>query len=174
MSEISPKRILVLGSRWSGKTLLIKRFEEYCASSKINPDDFLSTTTTVGKILTTIKYKRHQTFEFHELGATLNCLWKTFYTSTHFDRIIYVVDVTQPWSISLTFQQLKDISEQILIKPKNLLLIFNKTNEINSLTKTALIELLDIDSIWKSDVDIIETNARTGMNISLVFEWLSR
>jgi hypothetical protein len=174
MSDILTKRILVLGSRWSGKSLLIKRLEEICLSSKISNDDFLYTTTTIGKTLTTMKYKRNQLFEFHELGATLSCLWKTFYMSTHFDKIIYVIDSTQPWSISFTFEQLKEISEQIPLKPKNILLIFNKMNEINSLNKTALIELLDLNSIWNGEVDIIETNARTGTNLSSVLDWLTR
>jgi hypothetical protein len=174
MSDISTKRILVLGSRWSGKSLLIKRLEEICSSSKITNDDFLYTTTTIGKTLTTIKYKRNQSLEFHELGATLSCLWKTFYMSTHFDKTIYLIDSTQPWAISFTFEQLKEISEQIPIKPKNILLIFNKINEINSLNKTALIELLDLNSIWNGEVDIIETNARTGINLSSVLDWLTR
>lgn len=174
MSEISPKKILVLGSRWSGKSLLIKRLEDFCSASKITSDDFLCTTTTIGKTLTTIKYKRNQSLEFHELGATLGCLWKTFYMSTHFDKILYVVDCTQPWSISFTFEQLKEISEQIPIKAKHLLLVFNKANEVNALNKTALIELLDLNSIWKDDVDIIETNARTGTNLSAVLDWLIR
>jgi hypothetical protein len=174
MSDISTKRILVLGSRWSGKSLLIKRLEDFCSSSKIINDEFLHTTTTIGKTLTMIKYKRNQVYEFHELGATLGCLWKTFYMSIHFDKIIYVVDSTQPWAISFTSEQLKEISEQIPMKPKNILLIFNKTNEINSLNKTALIELFDLDSIWKGEVDIIETNARTGLNLSSLLDWLTR
>jgi hypothetical protein len=174
MSDISTKRILVLGSRWSGKSLLIKRFEEICSSPKTVHDDFLHTTTTIGKTITTMKYKRNQLFELHELGATLGCLWKTFYMSTHFDKIIYVIDSTQPWAISFTFEQLKEISEQIPIKPKNILLVFNKTNEMNALNKTALIELLNLDSMWKGEVDIIETNARTGTNLSSVLDWLTR
>ena len=92
MSDILTKKILVLGSRWSGKSLLIKRLEDICSSTKIINDEFLYTTTTIGKTLTMIKYKRNQIFEFHELGATLGCLWKTFYMSTHFDKIIYVID----------------------------------------------------------------------------------
>jgi signal recognition particle receptor subunit beta len=174
MSDIITKKILVLGSRWSGKSLLIKRLEDICSSTKTTNDDFLYTTTTIGKTLTTIKYKRNQAFELHELGATLGCLWKTFYMSTHFDKIIYVVDSTQPWSISFTFEQLKEISEQIPIKPKNILLVFNKINEINSLNKTALIELLDLNSFWNGEVDIIETNARTGTNLSSLLDWLTR
>lgn len=174
MSDVLTKKILVLGSRWSGKSLLIKRLEEICLLSKSNTDDFLYTTTTIGKTLTVIKYKRNQLYEFHELGATLSCLWKKFYMSTHFDKIIYVIDSTQPWSISFTYEQLKEISEQIPIKPKNILLIFNKTNEINSLSKTALIELLDLNSLWNAEVGIIETNARNGMNLSVVLDWLTR
>ncbi len=174
MSEILTKKILVLGSRWSGKSLLIKRLEDICSPLKTNNEEFLSTTTTIGKTLTVIKYKRNQSLEFHELGATLGCLWKSFYTSTHFDKIIYVIDSTQPWAISFTLEQLKEISEQIPIKPKTILLVFNKTNEINSLNKTALIELLDLNSMWKGEIDIIETNARTGMNLSSVLDWLTR
>ncbi|CAF0725345.1 unnamed protein product [Rotaria sp. Silwood1] len=173
MSDILTKKILVLGSRWGGKSLLIKRLEEMCSSSKLINDEFLYTTATIGKTLTVIKNKRHQSFELHELGATLGCLWKTFYMSTHFDKIIYVIDSTQPWSISFTFEQLKEICEQIPIKPKNILLVFNKTNEINSLNRTALIELLDLDSIWKGEVEIIETNARTGTNLSSLLDWLT-
>jgi 50S ribosomal subunit-associated GTPase HflX len=174
MSDILTKRILVLGSRWSGKSLLIKRLEEICSSSKLANDNFLYTTTTIGKTITTIKYKRNQLFELHELGATLSCLWKTFYMSTHFDKIIYVIDSTQPWAISFTYEQLKEISEQIPIKPKNILLIFNKINEVNSLNKTALIELLNLNSIWNGEVDIIETNVRTGINLSALLDWLTR
>jgi len=174
MSDIITKKILVLGSRWSGKSLLIKRLEDICSSTKTTHDDFLYTTATIGKTLTMIKYKRNQTFELHELGATLGCLWKTFYMSTHFDKIIYVIDSTQPWAISFTFEQLKEISEQIPMKPKNILLVFNKINEINSLNKTALIELLDLNSFWNGEVDIIETNARTGTNLSSLLDWLTR
>ena len=174
MSDILPKKILVLGSRWSGKSLLIKRLEECSSSSKIINDEFLCTTTTIGKTLTTIKYKRNQSVELHELGATLGCLWKSIYMSTHFDKIIYVIDSTQPSAISFAFEQLKEISEQIPIKPKNILLVFNKINEVNSLNKAALIELLDYDSIWKGEVDIIETNARTGVNLSSLLDWLTR
>jgi len=174
MSDNLTKKILVLGSRWSGKSLLIKRLEEICSSSKLVNDDFLYTTTTIGKTITIIKYKRNQLFELHELGATLSCLWKTFYMSTHFDKIIYVIDSTQPWAISFTYEQLKEISEQIPIKPKNILLIFNKINEINSLNKTALIELLNLNSIWNGEVDIIETNVRTEINLSTLLDWLTR
>lgn len=175
MSDILTKKILVLGSRWSGKSLLIKRLEDICSPAKIaNDDEFLYTTTTIGKTLTLMKYKRNQSFELHELGATLGSLWKSFYMSNHFDKIMYVIDSTQPWAISFTLEQLKEISEQIPIKPKNILLVFNKMNEINSLNKTALIELLDLNSIWTEEVDIIETNARTGTNLPSLLEWLSR
>jgi hypothetical protein len=174
MSDLSTKKLLVLGSRWSGKSLLIKRLEEICSSSKLINDEFIYTTPTIGKTLTTLKYKRNQLFELHELGATLGCLWKSFYTSTHFDKFIYVIDSTQPWAISFIFEQLKEIREQTTIKSKNILLVLNKANEINSLNKTTFHELLDIDSIWKGEVDIIETNARTGMNLSVLLEWMAR
>jgi hypothetical protein len=75
MSDIWTKKILVLWSRWSEKSLLIKYLEEICSSSKIINDEFLHTTTT-------IKYKRNQIVELHELDATLGCLWKTFYEYT--------------------------------------------------------------------------------------------
>lgn len=174
MSEVIPKKILVLGSRWSGKSLLIKRFEEICSTNKHANDDFLYTTMTVGKTLTTIKYKRNHLLEFHELGATLGCLWRTFYMSIHFDKILYVIDCTQPWSIAFTCEQLKDISEQIPMNTKNILLVLNKSNEINALNKTAMMELLDVNSFWNGDVEILETNARTGMNLSALLDWLIR
>lgn len=174
MSELISKKILVLGSRWSGKSLLIKHLAEISSTDKHSNDEFLYTTMTVGKTITTIKYKRNHLLEFHELGATLGCLWKTFYMSIHFDKILYVIDCTQPWSIAFTFEQLKEISEQIPIQSKNILLVFNKTNEINALNKMALMELLDINSLWNGDVDIIETNARTEMNLSALLDWLIR
>ncbi|CAF0856467.1 unnamed protein product [Adineta ricciae] len=151
MSEVLTKKILVLGSRWSGKSFLIKRFEDLCSTSKISTDEFVCTTATLGKTVTPIKYKRNHTFELHELGGTMSCLWKSIYT-----------------------KQLKEITEQIPIKHKNVLLIFNKTNEINSLTKAALMELLDIDTVWNGDIDIIETNARLGTNLTAVLDWLTR
>ncbi|CAF1439508.1 unnamed protein product [Rotaria magnacalcarata] len=174
MSDTSGRKILVLGSRWSGKSFIIKRLEDICSSPKTAVDEFVYTTPTIGKTLTMMKYKRSQTLELHDIGAQLGCLWKQFYTSTHFDKIMYVIDSTQPWSISLTFEQLKEIYEQITIKPKNVLLVFNKTNEINSLSKIALIELLDLGSIWNGEVEIIETNARTGANLTALLEWLTR
>ncbi|CAF0964284.1 unnamed protein product [Adineta steineri] len=174
MSDNITKKNLVLGSRWSGKSLLIKRLEDICSSSKITNDEFIYTTTTIGKTLTLLKYKRNQTYELHELGASLSSLWKSIYTKSAFDKIIYVIDTTQPWSISFTLEQLKEIFEQIPIKSKNILLVFNKANEINSLNKTALAELLDLDSFWKGEMDVIETNARTGMNLSALLEWLIR
>jgi 50S ribosomal subunit-associated GTPase HflX len=78
------------------------------------------------------------------------------------------------WGQRSRAKQWNDISEQISIKPKNIFWIFNKMNEIISLNKTALIELLDLDSIWKGEVDIIETSARTGMNLSSLLDWLTR
>lgn len=174
MAEVLTKKILVLGSRWSGKSFLIKRFEDLCSTSKISTDEFVSTTATLGKTVTPIKYKRNHTFELHELGGAMSCLWKLIYTSTDFDKIIYVIDSTQPWSIAFSLEQLKEIIEQIPIKHKNILLIFNKTNEINALTKAALMELLDIETICKGDIDIIETNARLGTNLTSVLDWLAR
>ena len=174
MSDIITKKIFVLGSRWSGKSLLIKRLEELCSTSKPTNDDFLHTTMTTGKNLTNIKYKRNQILEIHELGATLNSLWKQFYLSTNFDKIVYVIDCTQPWSIAFTCEQLKDIAENIPMKKKNIILVLNKTSEINALNKTALIELLDLNSLWYGDVEIIETNARTGMNLSALLDCLIR
>ncbi|UJR25811.1 hypothetical protein I4U23_007161 [Adineta vaga] len=177
MSEILTKKILVLGSRWSGKSLLIKRLDDLCSSSSSttknsNEECTYTTTATIGKIYTPIKYKRNHTFELHELGGALGCLWKSIYSNTDFNKIIYVIDSTQPWSIAYSLEQLKEIIEQITIKSKNILLIFNKSNEINSLTKTALMELLDVNTIWKDDIEIIETNARLGTNLSSVLDWL--
>lgn len=173
MSDIISKKILVLGSRWSGKSLLIKRLEELCATSKQTNDDFLYTTMTQGKTLTSMKYKRNP-LEIHEIGSTLTSLWKTFYSSTNFEKIVYVIDCTQPWSIAFTSEQLKDIAENIPMKKKNIILVLNKTNEINALNKTALIELLDLNTLWHGDVEMIETNARTGLNLTALLDCLIR
>lgn len=174
MSDVSGKKILVLGSRWSGKSFLIKRLEEFCSSSKTVSDQLISTAPTIGKNLTVIKYKRYQPIELHDIGATLSCLWKQFYQSTNFEKIVYVIDSTQPWSISFAFEQLKEIYDQISIKPKNFLVVFSKSNETNSLNKTSLIELLDLNAFWNGEAEIIETNARTGMNLSSLVDWLIR
>ncbi|CAF5069130.1 unnamed protein product, partial [Rotaria sp. Silwood1] len=49
------------------------------SSSKIINVEFLYTTTTIDITITTMKYKRNQLFDLHELGATLDCLWKSIY-----------------------------------------------------------------------------------------------
>ena len=174
MSEPLANKVLVLGSRWSGKSLLIKRLHELCTSPKPVQDDFVATTSTLGKTLTVMKYKRNQSLEMHELGAMLGCLWKSFHTSTHFAKIVYVIDATQPWSIALTLEQLKEICEQTTIKPKNILLVLNKANEINAANRTAVRELLDLDALWNGEVELMETNARKGTNLSALLDWLIR
>lgn len=174
MSELLTKKVLVLGSRWSGKSLLIKRLEDLSVSPKSANDEFAHTTATVGKTLTVIPYKRNHTLELHELGGTLSCLWESFYKRTDFDKIVYVVDATQPWSMAFSLEQLKEIAELTAIKPKNMLIVVNKANEINALTKSALTELLDLNTIWKGEVDVLETNARAGTNVPAVLDWLTR
>ena len=174
MSDASSRKILVLGSRWSGKSVLIKCLDEICSLQKTANDEFFHTTPTVGKMITEIKYKRNQTFQLHEVGAQLSCVWDKYYVGNQFDKMIYVIDLRQPRTISFNSERLKEISEQTTIKPNNILLVFNKANEISSLSKTALIELLDLDSLWNEGIQIIETNTRTRMNISTLLDWLAR
>jgi GTPase SAR1 family protein len=173
MSEVSNKKILVLGARWSGKSLLIKRLNDSPSSNKGSETEFISTTSTSGKTITLVQYKRPQKLELHELGAPLACSWQRFHTSDHFEKILYVIDATQPWAMSFTLQQLKEIFEQTTITSKQILLVLNKVNEINSLTRTVVHELLDLDSLWNGQVELIEVNARTGLNLLTLLERLT-
>ena len=174
MSNASPSQVLVLGSRWSGKSLLIKRLEELCSPVKSASDEFVTTISTSGKTVTTLQYKRNPKLEIHDLGANFACAWKSFHSSHHFEKFLCVIDATQPWSISVTLEQLKEIAEQTMISPKHVLLVVSKAHEVNSLNKTAIRELLDLNSIWNGEMELLETNARTGMNLSALLEWLIR
>lgn len=174
MSNISTSKVLVLGSRWSGKSLLIKRLEELCSPVRSASDEFISTTSTLGKTLTHLQYKRNDKLEIHELGANFTCTWKTFYASDHFEKLLYVIDATQPWSMSVTLEQLKEIVEQVTLSSKHVLLVVNKVNEVNSINKATIRELLDLGSIGNGEIEVIETNARTGMNLPVLLEWLIR
>ncbi|CAF3378700.1 unnamed protein product [Rotaria sp. Silwood1] len=55
------------------------------SSSKIINVEFLYT-TTIGITITTMKYKRNQLFDLHELAAIFDCLWKSIYMSIHFEK----------------------------------------------------------------------------------------
>ena len=160
MSDTKSRRILILGSCWSGKSHLIKRLENFCSSSKENHNEFILTKPTVGRTITSIKYQSKHFLELHEVGGKLVSSWNNYYMNNCYEKLIYVIDSTQPWTISFTFEQLKEISNQIPIRSKNILLIFNKVNEYHSLNKFALMELLDLNSLWKEKVQI-----RNHMNI---------
>ena len=173
MSDTTKKKILVLGSRCSGKSMLIKRLEELCGPSKIQSDEFISTKNTVGKQITQMIYKRNQRLEIHELGGALISIWWSFYTSDHFEKILFVIDVTQPWSMSMTFEFLKDIQEKTSILAKQILFVLTKTGEINAIDLVSIRELIDFNSLWYGQVEIMEINARERKNIERVLDWLT-
>ncbi|CAF4831189.1 unnamed protein product [Rotaria sp. Silwood1] len=87
ISTMPPPSYLSCDSQINGWCLLIKRLDDICSSSsKIINVEFLYTTTTIDITITTMKYKRNQLFDLHELGATLDCLWKSIYMSIHFEK----------------------------------------------------------------------------------------
>lgn len=174
MTNSSTKKILVLGSRWSGKSLLIKRLEELSSSNKISQNEFLSTTITVGQTLTTLHYKRNEKIEIHEVGGTLASLWNSFYSNAHFEKILFVIDLTQTWSMASVSEQLREINDQTTIGSKQILLVLNKCKQTNAMNSMTVRELLDLKTLWKGEVSFIETDARTGANLSALLEWITR
>lgn len=170
MSEATNRKILLLGNRSTGKSFLTKRLEQIGSSN----NEFLETNNTNGKQITTVVLKRKQQIEIHEISGNFLPVWRNLCRNLQFDKIIFVVDMTQPWSMSSNFQILREIEEENLLEPKNIFVALNKTEEKNSIGRTTLNELIDFRLLFNGNLDLLETDFRTGKNLERIVDFLTR
>ncbi|XP_013414884.1 ADP-ribosylation factor-like protein 16 [Lingula anatina] len=167
---------LVLGASGVGKTLLLKRLSS-CSSKGTYTDleEPPSTIPTVGTNLVNISMGRKHDITLREMGGCMGPIWKNYFKEC--SALIFVVDVSNRMQVSASCIQLLEALTNGDVQFVPVLLILNKIDMPNPMTRTELDTTFQLKSILgaaKQDISIIEASAKDGQGLEEIVKWLQQ
>lgn len=176
---------LILGPEGSGKTLLIRKLEEYSKRKKVakEPDrqDYVSTASqainhtvpTVGVNLAVLKLAKGVSCTIRESGGQMVPLWPNKYEDCK--MVIFVIDSSNQIQVSASTILLLDVLSSEFLKGKPVMVFFNKTDSPLGLGLVEYKSVMRLDDIVlhaKQDMTVVDGSCFTGEGIGAVLEWL--
>lgn len=179
---------LVLGPEGAGKTVLIRKLEEYSKRKKTavpqtegqdtSGDANLfpashHTVPTVGVNLAQLKIAKGVACSLRESGGQMAPLWSGGYEDCN--MVIYVIDSSNRVQVSASVVLLLDVLSSPALKEKPVLLFFNKTDSplgLGLVEYKCVMRLDDIVTHATQDLAVVEGSCWTGDGIGTIFEWL--
>ncbi len=166
---------LVLGSSGAGKTLLLKRLQACTNRGSYNDiGDPPSTIPTVGTNLVNVLNLKKQEVTVRELGGAMAPIWHNYFPAC--DALVFVADSANRSQISAMCIQLLDVLTNPKLKAAPILLLLNKTDMPNAVSRVefeSIIRLTDIIENSSQKITILETSARSGKGLQEVGRWIS-
>lgn len=170
---------LVLGATGVGKTLLIKRLETSADAIKKGPDfsfdEMPATIATVGTNLVTVSVNRRQEITVRELGGCMGPIWKNYFKDSV--ALMYVIDVANRLQVAASCIQLLAVLSAKSLPTMPVLIVFNKMDMPDRLTKSeieSLFRLSEIIGQCGRSVQQVEVSACTGQGLGHVIKWLEQ
>ncbi|XP_041099304.1 ADP-ribosylation factor-like protein 2 [Polyodon spathula] len=155
-------RLLMLGLDNAGKTTILKKF---------NGEDISTISPTLGFNIKTLE---HRGFKLNvwDVGGqkSLRSYWRNYFEST--DGLIWVVDSADRLRLEDCRRELGGLLLEERLSGATLLVFANKQDLPGALSKDAIREALDLDSIKTHHWCIMGCSAVTGENLLSGIDWL--
>ena len=181
---------LVLGPEGAGKTLLIRKLEEYCKGKREVDENVPGETTstsyvslaskpmhhtvpTVGINLAQIHLAKGIACNLRESGGQMAPLWHNQYKEC--TMIIYVIDSSNQVQVSASTILLLDLLSSKHLTKTPVLIFFNKTDSPLGLGLAEYKNVMRLDEIVShasQAVTVVEGSCWTGEGVGTVMQWL--
>lgn len=161
-------RIAIAGLKYAGKTAILQR---------LLTGEFVSNTKPTQGAECELFSRGSAKFQVTDLGGQetfIQSLWQSFMLKAN--AMVYVVDTSDEDTLSKSRDTL-NLAVSWNSEVKVLLVLANKQDIEGSMDKETLTEYLDLDNLVAGtgieSYIIIDTSARTGLNIEDSFNWLA-
>ncbi|KAL0481754.1 ADP-ribosylation factor-like protein [Acrasis kona] len=128
-------RLLMLGLDNAGKTTIVKKF---------NGEDIDTISPTLGFNIKTLEYKNYK-LNVWDIGGqqTLRSYWRNYFEET--DGLIWVVDSADVVRLNDCKRELDKLLQEEKLAGASLLILANKQDLKNALSKDEIAKILDLD-----------------------------
>lgn len=179
--------VLVLGPEGAGKTLLIRKLEEYSKKRKDNVERQTvaegtanlacqadhHTVPTVGVNFAQLKLAKGIACKLRESGGQMAPLWSSAYGDCK--MIIYVIDSSNRVQVSASTILLLDMLSSPALREKPVMLFFNKTDSplgLGLVQYKDVMRLGDIVSHATQKVMVVDGSCWNGEGVGSIMAWL--
>ncbi|XP_071949122.1 ADP-ribosylation factor-like protein 16 [Antedon mediterranea] len=164
---------LLLGACGVGKTLLLRKIQNFYRKDDQSAEMSLSTIPTVGTNIVKVSLdNKKREGCIRELGGAMGPIWYKYYNDCH--AIMFVVDVANPCQISASYIQLLTVLSHEELQNKPFIIIFNKT-DIPSHVKPCdvkyLMRLDDIIQNAKQPIKVVDVSVKDEELVE-VMQWM--
>ncbi|CAG5119056.1 unnamed protein product [Candidula unifasciata] len=163
--------ILLVGPTSVGKTCLLKRLQNPNLSSV--KEDLPATVPTVGTNLVTVTSLKKTEITLREMGGAMGPIWHNYYKEAH--AIIFMIDVSRHTQVAVSCVQLMNILAHPFTQTVCVLVLLNKTDIPNGMTRSELESLMRLDEVIRcatQKITVLEISAKTGHNLEKVARWV--
>ena len=193
---------LILGPEGSGKTLLVRKLQQYCNKNikksrgreeddeathqeqdkeaallkdhaSIAILDINQTIPTVGTNLKHLQFSKEQFCTLKEYGGQLAPIWCAAYRDA--SMIIYVIDSSNQIQVSASTILLLDLLSSQDIQEKPILIFFNKTDlplGLGLVEYKSVMRLDDIIEHATQTLTIVDGSCWSGRGIDVILDWI--
>jgi len=182
---------LVLGPEGAGKTLLVRKIEEYCRKKKGASDATVAaaspvesyagisskpnhyTLPTVGINFSKVKLAKGVSCSLRESGGQMVPLWCNSYQDCK--MVIYVIDSSNQAQVSASTILLLQVLSSEALQKKPVLLFFNKTDSPLGLGLVEYKSVMRLDDILlhaSQSIAVVSGSCWTGDGVGAIVEWL--
>ncbi|XP_047326378.1 ADP-ribosylation factor-like protein 8c [Impatiens glandulifera] len=118
--------------------------------------------------------KGNVTIKLWDLGGQrrFRSMWERYCRGVF--AILYVVDAADKDSVPISRTELHDLLEKPSLSVIPLLVLGNKIDKFEALTKQALVDQLALDSIKDKEICCYMISCKDSINIDVVINWLSK
>ncbi|KDR10582.1 ADP-ribosylation factor-like protein 16 [Zootermopsis nevadensis] len=159
---------LCLGPKGSGKTLLLKKLQNWEAV-----DTMSSTVPTIGTNLVAVPLGNRKEITIREIGGAMSPIWRNYYYGI--ESIMYVVDASNLCQISAAGVLLYTILAEPCLQKAKILLVLSKMDASYRQMRNEALLMLQLVRLKKEilqDTAVVEASAMTGEGIDKVLKWL--
>jgi GTPase SAR1 family protein len=169
--------VLVLGAEGSGKTLFIRRIQEYLSLTTTESDDVLaeSTIPTVGVDISTVEINK-TSVEIREIGSAMASRWETYLPECQ--ALMFLVDISDLGFLASALVLLHEVlSNKSSLYGKPIAIVFNKADLCSDSTTEAMFEnVLRLEELRQADWPDLVLLTGSSMSIhdlpKLAVEWM--
>uniref|UniRef100_A0A0B6XZY6 ADP-ribosylation factor-like protein 16 n=1 Tax=Arion vulgaris TaxID=1028688 RepID=A0A0B6XZY6_9EUPU len=163
--------ILLIGPVSVGKTLLLKRLQNSNPTSV--KDDIPATIPTVGTNLVTVTSYKKMEVTVREMGGAMGPIWHNYYKDVH--AVIFMIDISRQVQVAVACVQLMTMLSHPFTKSVCVLLLLNKIDIPNGMSRSELDSLMRLEEVIKyaaQKITVLETSAKSGHNLDKVAKWI--